>query len=198
MNTNQINISLKMRVMGAEQIEVRNDNNEKTGEIHTRLQALVIDTSTGVETLMSVKVLKNISIEKVINKTIECIEVKEYKIEYNTYFTCENIKQIDETLKSDFELNKSISLNITNVSMVKSKDTKTKKDITTYAIYSNFVENNKLQAYKIKVKKVISIKKLQSLKNQNVIINNLNVIKVGFNTYYSLEDLESINIIKNQ
>ena len=189
MNTSEINISLKMKVIGAQILELRNEKNEINGEKHTRLQALVIDSETGVETLKTVKVTKAINIEKVINKTIECINTKEFKIEYSTYFTCENIKLIDETLKSDFEVNKSITLKITNISKITNQDNN-----TTYAIYSHFMNEYKLETFKIKVKEVNNDKLFESLKNKTVLISNLNVIKMPFNTYYSIDNLDVLKI----
>ena len=186
--------NLKMEVQGYEYIEVRDKLTKvKTGEIHTRVQTLLINEEIGVEVTKQLKIKKHIDGAKIDGKTIETINVKEHVDGYDKYYSCDDVKIINETLPSVFELNKSIKLKITNVSAVVNKNDNT----TTYAIYSNFKIGTKLESVKIKVKSgVTNVDQFKKLKGQTVLVSNLNISKPKFTTYYNTDTLKNISIIK--
>jgi len=184
-----INTQLRMKVQGFEDVEIF-ENDKATNKFNTRLQTLVINEDTGIETIKSIKLSKQIDGSKYLDKTIEAVNAKEYKIKFDTYYAADDIEIIKEDIEGNFEVNKSITLNITNISIVKPKDT---KKPTNYAVYSSFRIANKLESIKIKVKNVSDEKVLKSLKGKKIIINNLNVMKIDMKTFYSIESLSDIS-----
>jgi len=186
--TDLIKTSIKMKVMGAEDIEIFEEE-KATGNFYTRLQTLVIDEENGTEKVINLKLDKQVSFEKYNNKNIEAINAQEIKIGFDTYYKASGINEIDEKLDSNFVVNKSISLTITNVSIIKPKDT---KKPTNYALFSSFKIGNKLESFKIKVKEVGDEKAFLALKNKKVNISNLNVMKIEMKTFYSIESMTNL------
>ena len=185
---NLIQIQVQMLVMGYDYIEVVDkENKEKTGEIHTKLQTLVVNAN-GVETIKEVKVTKKLEGESLLNKSIEFINVEEFKIGFDTYYRAKDIMEINK-IEDNFVVNKSAELNITNASIIEHNNKKQ------YAIYSTYKDGSKLKSIKIKVKNVGSEASLTKLKGKKVRITDLNVMHIDYKTFYNIDSLKNIALV---
>ena len=186
---NLIQTKVQMKIMGYDYSDVFNkENKEKTGEIHTKLQTLITNEN-GSETIKEVKVTKKIDAENLLNKNVEFIDIEEFNIGYDVYYRAKDLMEVGK-IDKNFVVNKSVELTITNISVV---DYKGKKQ---YALFSTFKDGTKLKSIKIKLKELKDIKKLEQVKNKKVKLNNLNVVTVDYKTYYSIENLASITLIR--
>ena len=180
MKMNKVEIELKLLVLGGEIL-----TNKETQTKVTRLQTLVIDKD-GNEVLKSVKLQKEIDLQGVIGKVVKCSDVEEYNIGFDSYYSCQNASILKETLETNFIVNKSLNIKVTNVAI------KEQKDKTSFYIYTNFIEDLKIKTFKVKVKEVEDLELFKALKNKNVVLSNINVSKIDFKTFYSINSLKDI------
>ena len=126
----------------------------------------------------TVKIHKNLNEETLkglVGKSVKVEGVEEYRNGFKVYYSGTDIKRIDKDI--DFQVNKEITLKVDNV-------VESKEDTILQSIIQN---NNRTDLFNIKIK---GIKKslLNNLKNKNVVVKGVNVIKTDMGTFYNSKE----------
>lgn len=177
---------IKLLVMGFKK------GTHETKGAFTKLQTIVL-SDTGVEKQQEVKIYQDIpDIANLVNKVVLCENVSEYRPEFESYYSCDNYKVIDEKLNENFIINRSMEFTVTSISNVINKENK-----KTSAIYTNKIdENGALTSIKVKLRTPTSDENLQKIKGKIIYLKDIKYSKIGFKEFFSIENTKSITIKK--
>jgi hypothetical protein len=158
----------------------------------TKLQTLSVNEN-GAEKVEEVKIYQDIpDVLNLVDKVVLCENVSEYRPEFESYYSCDNYKIINEKINESFIINRSMELKVTNVSNVINKENK-----KTSAVYSNKInEEGALTSIKVKLRTPTSDENLQKIKGKIIYLKDVKYSKIGFKEFYSIENTKSITIKK--
>ena len=194
-----LNLNIKMLVEGYSYHEQYDkETNKPNGVFHTKLQSIIykeLENGDIEEKTMELKVLSKIDGEKVMGKVIEAQNIIQIGKAPNYYYKTSKIKLCDEKIAINFDLNKSIKLTISNVSITTFKDKKTNEEKTTYSLFARTKLGTQLKSLKIKIKEGATTETLRALKGKKVLLNHFNITNMDFNEYYNVSNINDIKTI---
>ena len=148
-------------------------------------------TDNGDLEQVQVKVMKKIDFKSLLGKVVSFINPQETVIEFDKYYKADDVEIIKSNLQG-IEIKKSMVMKVIAIS-----DKTTKDNITNGFLFSKDIVDGAVLTYKVKIKNSNRLK-LAEVKNKTIKLSNLSVFtpKDSFVSYYSVESIKDISIIK--